>query len=170
MRRSRRRKQPAISGIRTKTRPARSAMPTCSGPPATRNIPANCGIALTVNYSALIFHDRTLPEVRPTSGASTRQRWSHFGAHIHWVLDVDGKETLRSNQRREVESRRRRPRQPAARTVVALGKAKDVSQVKHVFLVQQHLGSRSLGIAQSQRRLRRDEPARSSLANAQSMD
>ncbi|HTX03122.1 MAG TPA: hypothetical protein VMV65_09480 [Alphaproteobacteria bacterium] len=62
------------------------------------------------------------------------QRWGHFGAHIHWVLDVNGKETYGATSVAKFKAAGGDPDNPQAATVVALGKAKDVSQVKHVFL------------------------------------
>ena len=61
-------------------------------------------------------------------------RWTRFGAHVHWVLDVDGKETYGATSVAKFKAAGGDPDNPQAATVVALGKAKDVSQVKHVFL------------------------------------
>jgi len=61
-------------------------------------------------------------------------RWTRFGAHVHWVLDVDGKETYGATSVAKFKAAGGNPDNPQAATVVALGKAKDVSQVKHVFL------------------------------------
>ena len=62
------------------------------------------------------------------------QRWTHFGAHIHWVLDVDGKESYGSTSVAKFKAAGGNPDDPQAATVVALGKAKSASDVKHVFL------------------------------------
>ena len=61
-------------------------------------------------------------------------RWTRFGAHVHWVLDVNGKETYGATSVAKFKAAGGDPDNPQAATVVALGKAKDVSQVKHVFL------------------------------------
>lgn len=61
-------------------------------------------------------------------------RWGHFRPHIHWVLDVDGKETYGATTVEKWKAAGGDPDNPQAATVVALGKAKDASQVKHVFL------------------------------------
>ena len=62
------------------------------------------------------------------------QRWIHFGAHIHWVIDAGGKETYGATSVAKFKAAGGDPDNPQPATVVALGKAKDVSQVKHVFL------------------------------------
>lgn len=62
------------------------------------------------------------------------QRWGHFGAHVHWVIDAGGKETYGATSVAKFKAAGGDPAHPQAATVVALGKAKDPSQVKHVFL------------------------------------
>lgn len=62
------------------------------------------------------------------------QRWEHFGAHVHWVIDANGKETYGATSVAKFKAAGGNPDDPQAATVVALGKAKDASQVKHVFL------------------------------------
>ena len=62
------------------------------------------------------------------------KRWFTFGAHIHYVLDVDGKETYGSTSITKFKAAGGNPDDPQPQTIVALGKAKSVSEVKHVFL------------------------------------
>ena len=62
------------------------------------------------------------------------QRWGRFGEHIHWVLDVGGKETYGATSVKKWEAAGGSLDNPQAATVVVLGKAKDASQVKHVFV------------------------------------
>lgn len=62
------------------------------------------------------------------------KRWITFGAHIHWVIDDNGKETYGATSISKFQAAGGNADAPQAQTVVALGKAKDVSQVKHVFL------------------------------------
>lgn len=70
----------------------------------------------------------------PSLWGVSPQRWGHFGAHIHWVIDADGKETYGATSVAKWKAAGGDPDNPQAATVVALGKAKDASQVKHVFL------------------------------------
>ncbi len=62
------------------------------------------------------------------------QRWGHFGAHIHYVLDVNGKETYGATSVAKFKAAGGDPDNPQPATIVAMGIAKDASQVKHVFL------------------------------------
>lgn len=62
------------------------------------------------------------------------QRWTHFGAHIHWVVDENGKETYGATSVKKWKAAGGDPADPQAATVVALGKAKSAADVKHVFL------------------------------------
>jgi hypothetical protein len=62
------------------------------------------------------------------------QRWGRFGKHIHWVLNVDGKETYGATSVKNWTAAGGDPDNPQAATVVKLGKATDASQVKHVFV------------------------------------
>ncbi|MGB6987404.1 MAG: hypothetical protein WBD74_15635 [Candidatus Aquilonibacter sp.] len=62
------------------------------------------------------------------------QRWSKFGEHIHWVLDVDGKETYGATSVKKWQAAGGSVDNPQAATVVALGKAKDPGQVQKVFV------------------------------------
>jgi hypothetical protein len=91
-------------------------------------------------YSAsgkLLGVDYSVPYVAgqpPKLWGVNAQRWFRFGAHIHWVLTVDGKETYGATSIAKFKAAGGNPDDPQAATVVALGKAKDVSQVTHVFL------------------------------------
>ena len=62
------------------------------------------------------------------------QRWGHFGAHVHYVLDVNGKETYGATRVSDFKAAGGDPNNPQAATLVAMGKAKDASQVKRIFL------------------------------------
>jgi hypothetical protein len=62
------------------------------------------------------------------------KRWSKFPAHVHYVLVVDGKETYGATRVAKFTKAGGDPKNPQAQTLVKMGKAKDVSQVKRVFL------------------------------------
>jgi hypothetical protein len=62
------------------------------------------------------------------------QRWGHFGQHIHWVLNVDGKQTYGATSVKKWQAAGGSVDNPQAATVVALGKAKDPGQVTKVFV------------------------------------
>ncbi len=61
-------------------------------------------------------------------------RWSRFNAHIHWVLDVDGKESYGATSVAKFKAAGGDPDNPQPAAVVALGKAHDASEVRKVFL------------------------------------
>ena len=61
-------------------------------------------------------------------------RWIHFGAHIHYVLDVDGKETYGATSVAKFKAAGGDPDNPQPATIVAMGIAKSPADVKHVFL------------------------------------
>jgi hypothetical protein len=61
------------------------------------------------------------------------QRWTHFGAHVHWVIDENGKETYGATSVTKFKAAGGEPENPQAATVVALGKAQNAADVKHVF-------------------------------------
>lgn len=62
------------------------------------------------------------------------RRWDRFGKHIHWVINVNGKETYGATSVAKWTAAGGDSENPRAATVVALGKAKDASQVTHVFV------------------------------------
>ncbi|HTV91208.1 MAG TPA: hypothetical protein VMG98_00680 [Verrucomicrobiae bacterium] len=72
--------------------------------------------------------------IPPTLWGVNPQRWGHFGAHIHYVLDVNGKETYGATSVTKFKAAGGDPNNPQPATIVAMGIAKDASQVKHVFL------------------------------------
>jgi hypothetical protein len=61
-------------------------------------------------------------------------RWFHFPAHVHWVLEAGGKEVYGATSVAKFKAAGGDPNDPQPATVVALGKAKSVYEVKHVFL------------------------------------
>ncbi len=71
---------------------------------------------------------------KPNLWGVTPERWGHFRAHVHWVVVADGKETYGATSVEKWKAAGGDPDNPQAATVVALGKAKDASQVKRVFL------------------------------------
>lgn len=71
---------------------------------------------------------------RPSLWGVNPQRWGRFGKHIHWVLLTDGKESYGATSVAKWTAAGGDADNPQPATVVALGKAKDVSQVKHVFV------------------------------------
>jgi hypothetical protein len=60
-------------------------------------------------------------------------RWVQFGDHMHYVLDVGGKETYGYVPVKKFEAAGGDPANPQPETLVKLGIAKNVSDVKHVF-------------------------------------
>jgi hypothetical protein len=64
-------------------------------------------------------------------------RWTRFGAHVHYVMNVDGKETYGATSVAKFKAAGGDPDHPTAATIVALGKAKNASDVTHVFLFPQ---------------------------------
>jgi hypothetical protein len=71
---------------------------------------------------------------RPNLWGVNPQRWGRFGKHIHWVLDVAGKETYGATSVAKWTAAGGDADNPQAATVVKLGKATDPAQVKHVFV------------------------------------
>jgi hypothetical protein len=62
------------------------------------------------------------------------KRWVEFSAHMHWVLDANGKESFGATSVKKFEAAGGNTADPQAQTVVALGKATNATMVKHVFL------------------------------------
>lgn len=91
-------------------------------------------------YSAkgeLLGADFSRPYVagqRPDLWGVDPSRWIHFGAHVHYVVDAAGKETYGATRVSSFTAAGGNVRNPQPQTVVALGKATDAAQVKHVFL------------------------------------
>ncbi len=62
------------------------------------------------------------------------KRWTIFGAHMHYVVDVNGKETYGYALIKKFVAAGGNIHDPQPQTIVALHKAKSASEVKHVFL------------------------------------
>jgi hypothetical protein len=78
---------------------------------------------------------------RPDTGGSppdlwgvNPKRWVEIGAHVHYVLMMDGKESYGATSVRKFQAAGGNIDDPQAKTVVAMGKAKNVAMVQHVFL------------------------------------
>jgi len=63
------------------------------------------------------------------------QRWTHFGAHIHYVLDQNGKMTYGLDTSvKKFEAAGGNIEDPQPATLVKMGLAKNAAEVKHLFL------------------------------------
>jgi hypothetical protein len=61
-------------------------------------------------------------------------RWDDFGAHIHWVLNANGKETYGATSMKKFAAAGGDPKNPQPETLIKMGVVKDASQVKHLFI------------------------------------
>ncbi len=156
--------KPAISDSVTRTKTGRSATPTCSGRAATRKHPSQLwydvhGNLLGADFSVL---QSSSPEPPSVWGVSYR-RWTSFRAHVHYILaGPNGTETYGATSVKKFAAAGGDIDDPRAATVVSMGKAHSVAAGKARLSLPFDLGSHRMGETQSQRRLRRQEPARRS--------
>jgi hypothetical protein len=61
------------------------------------------------------------------------KRWEDFPAHVHFVLDENGKMVYTATSVKKFKAAGGDVENPQAATAVKLGKAKSVSEVKHIF-------------------------------------
>ncbi len=80
------------------------------------------------------FSQPYVADSRPNLWGVNPQRWGRFGKHIHWVINVDGKESYGATSVAKWTAAGGNADNPQAATVVALGKAKDPGQVTKVFV------------------------------------
>jgi hypothetical protein len=71
---------------------------------------------------------------QPSLWGVNPKRWDDFGAHIHYVLSMNGKESYGSTSVAKFKAAGGDPDHPTADTIVKMGKATSASQVTHVFL------------------------------------
>jgi hypothetical protein len=127
-------------------------------------------------YSAdgkLLGADFSQPYVagtKPNLWGVNSERWERFGKHIHWVINVDGKETYGATSATKWTAAGGDAENPQAATVVALGKAKDASQVTHVFVFPAIWDLEVWVLPNSNGAFAEMNPAVHPSANAQSMD
>jgi hypothetical protein len=60
-------------------------------------------------------------------------RWDDFGAHMHWVIVVDGKESYGATSVKKFTAAGGDTADPQAATLVKMGVVKDAAQVKRIF-------------------------------------
>lgn len=85
----------------------------------------------------LLGADFSVPDTTgtpPTLWGINPKRWDAFGAHVHYVLMMDGKETYGATSVKKFTDAGGNINDPQAQTVVAMGKAKTPAMVEHVFL------------------------------------
>jgi hypothetical protein len=61
-------------------------------------------------------------------------RWTHFGAHVHYVLANGAAQTFGATRVAAVKAAGGDPQNPDAAVLVKMGKATSAAQVQHVFL------------------------------------
>jgi hypothetical protein len=62
------------------------------------------------------------------------RRWDHFGQHIHWVRNINGKESYGEIGTAKFQKSGGSLANPQAAAIVKLGKASSIAQVTHVFV------------------------------------
>ena len=85
----------------------------------------------------LIGADFSVPKTdkKPTLWGVNPARWDEFEAHIHYVfVDESGKEIYHGAHLKDFVAAGGDAKNPQADTIVKMGKVKDASSVKHVFL------------------------------------
>lgn len=88
------------------------------------------GKLLGADYSVL----KSNSPARPSLWGVKPQRWENFPAHVHYVLEVNGKEVYGATRIAKFKAAGGDITNPQAATLVKMGIAKDAATVKHVFL------------------------------------
>jgi hypothetical protein len=89
------------------------------------------GKFLGADFSQPMAANSTTP---PNLWGVDPSRWVKFRAHIHYVLNVDGKESYGATSLAKFKAAGGDPQNPQPETIVKMGLAKNVSDVKRVFL------------------------------------
>jgi hypothetical protein len=96
--------------------------------------PSQLWYSATGKFLGADFSQPYVAGTPPSLWGVNPQRWTHFGAHIHWVLSVNGMESYGATSTSKFKAAGGNADDPQAATVVALGKAKNAADVTHVFL------------------------------------